>query len=135
MDVRAKSHIKNGNMTVELTLPWPPKDLSPNARAHWTQRSKAAKAYREACYWETKRLLAAGGWKELPEEGALHLWVDFYPPDRRQRDDDNMMASFKSGRDGIAQALGINDKRFRSHLEVKGLVAGMVKVRITGIVE
>jgi len=119
-------------MTVELTLPWPPKDLSPNARVHWTKRSKAAKAYREACFWEAKRLLAAGGWQDLPAEGDLHLWLDFYPPDRRHRDDDNLTAAFKAGRDGLADALGVNDKRFRSHPYLKDMVAGMVKVRITG---
>lgn len=119
-------------MTVELTLPWPPKDLSPNARVHWSKRSKAAKAYREACFWEAKRLLAAGGWQDLPAEGDLHLWLDFYPPDRRHRDDDNLIAAFKAGRDGIAEALKVNDKRFRSHPYLKDMVAGMVKVRITG---
>jgi hypothetical protein len=116
---------------IELTLPWPPKDLSPNARVHWSRRSKAAKAYRELCFWEAKRLLAAGGWQDLPEEGDLHLWIDFYPPDRRHRDDDNMLASFKAGRDGLADAMKINDKRFRSHPYVKETVAGMIKVRIT----
>lgn len=118
-------------MTVELTLPWPPKDLSPNARVHWSKRSKAAKAYREACFWEAKRLLAAGGWQDLPAEGDLHLWLDFYPPDRRHRDDDNLIAAFKAGRDGIAEALKVNDKRFRSHPYLKDMVAGMVTVRIT----
>ncbi|MFE8346782.1 MAG: hypothetical protein ABGU97_03075 [Xylella fastidiosa subsp. multiplex] len=29
-----------------LTLPWPSKDLSPNARVHWTRRSKAVKQAR-----------------------------------------------------------------------------------------
>lgn len=120
-----------GADVTELVLPWPPKALSPNARVHWTVRSKAAKAYRGACYWLTKQLMSTGGLRDLPE-GSLHLWVDFYPPDKRHRDDDNMISAFKSGRDGIAEALGINDKRFRMHPYIKDQIGGMVKVRITG---
>lgn len=114
-------------MKIEVTLPWPPKQLSPNARVHWSVKSKAAKAYRAACHALTKeaKLIA-------PEtDGRLHLWLDFYPPDRRARDDDNMIASFKSGRDGIADALGIDDKRFICHPWVMSEIGGMVKFRVT----
>jgi hypothetical protein len=41
------------------------------------------------------------------------MTITFYPPDHRHRDDDNMVGSFKSYRDGIADALGVNDRRFR----------------------
>jgi crossover junction endodeoxyribonuclease RusA len=116
----------------ELSLPWPPKVLSPNARTHWSVRSKAAKLYRSECYILAKQFIHAGGFAGLPADGTLHLWLDFYPPDRRHRDDDNITAAFKSGRDGLAEALGINDKRFRTHPWIKDAVAGMVKVRITG---
>jgi crossover junction endodeoxyribonuclease RusA len=64
-------------------------------------------------------------------EGDIHVWMDFYPPDRRNRDDDNLIAAFKSGRDGVADALGVNDKRFRIHPYVKSEVGGMVKLRFT----
>ena len=94
-------------------LPWPPADLSPNKRLHWARRAKAAKAYRESCYWLTVSAIADG--LTVNWEGDIHLWLTFVPPDRRTRDDDNMIASFKSGRDGVAQALDVNDKRFRLH--------------------
>ena len=124
----------------EVTLPWPPKGLSPNARLHWAAKAKQAKAYRMACF----ALCIEAGLK-APEPknevleilglkagvGRLHLWIDFYPPDRRHRDDDNMIAAFKSGRDGIADALGIDDKRFVCHPYVQDQVGGYVKVRIT----
>lgn len=115
-------------MKIEVTLPWMPKDLSPNARVHWSKKSKAAKAYRAACSALCKeaKLIAPA------TEGRLHLWLDFYPPDHRSRDDDNLIASFKSGRDGIADALGIDDKRFICHPWVKLEIGGMVKVRVTG---
>jgi len=115
------------SMTHEVTLPWHPKGLSPNARLHWAAKAKQAKAYRLACF-----ALCIEAKLTKPEtEGRLHLWIDFYPPDRRHRDDDNMIAAFKAGRDGIADALGIDDKRFVCHPYVKDQVGGMVKVRVT----
>ena len=117
---------------IELTLPWPPKDLSPNARIHWSKRAKAAKAYRAECAIQCMTHRWGYELAKSYHEGRLHLWIDFYPPDRRHRDDDNMIAAFKSGRDGLADALGINDRRFVCHPFVKDQIGGMVKVRITG---
>lgn len=71
----------------------------------------------------------------VPDSHRIGLWVDFYPPDRRHRDDDNLIASFKAGRDGIALALGIDDKRFRCYPYVKNQIGGMVKVRLTSMPE
>ena len=114
-------------MIEKVVLPWPPKVLSPNARVHWSVKSKSAKAYRMACFTLCREAKLAA-----PEhEGRLHLWLDFYPPDRRPRDDDNMIASFKSGRDGIADALDIDDKRFICHPMVLEQLGGMVKISVT----
>lgn len=115
---------------IELRLPWPPKELSPNARVHWSKRSKAAAAYRRECAW----LVRAAGIK-APDSERIALWIDFFPPDKRQRDDDNLLAAFKAGRDGIADALDINDKRFVSHPFVQTETGGFVRVRITGMPE
>lgn len=112
---------------MNVTLPWPPKDLSPNSRIHWSRRSKAAKAYRRACHV----LTLEAGIRGVDWTGDIHLWIDFYPPDRRHRDDDNMIAAFKAGRDGMADAMGLDDKRFRIHPYVKDEIGGMVKIRIT----
>ena len=109
-----------------VELPWPPKELSPNARVHWAKRSKAAKRYREACHLLTKAEGLRIDW-----EGQVHAWIDFYPPDRRHRDDDNMVASFKAGRDGMADALGIDDKRIRFRPFVRDEVGGKVVVTLT----
>ena len=63
------------------------------------------------------------------------MWIDFYPPDKRKRDDDGLLSSMKAARDGIADALGIDDSRFVSHPFLhhdcvrKG---GMVKITLTG---
>lgn len=113
---------------MEITLPWPPKHLSPNSRVHWAVRSKAAKAYRQMCY-----LAALSSKARIDWEGEIHLWITMYPPDRRRRDDDNVIGSFKSGRDGIAQALGVDDSRFRVHpwLSDEVVRGGAVKVRFS----
>lgn len=109
-----------------IELPWPPAELNPNRRLHWAQRSKASRAYRQACYLLTKQ---AG--IQAPE-GRLLLALEFVPPDRRRRDDDNILAAFKSGRDGIADALGIDDSRFVAQHELRSepVTGGAVFVRI-----
>lgn len=67
-------------------------------------------------------------------DGRIHLWLDFYPPNRQRRDDDNLMAAFKAGRDGLADALGLDDARFVCHpwLKDEPVKGGKVHARITG---
>ena len=124
-----------------VDLPFPPRELSPNARSHWAKKSKAAKAYRQQCRvllmaeatnqgWDVPALIAqADG-----QKGGIHLWIDFYPPDRRHRDDDNCAAAFKAGRDGLADALEIDDRMMRMHpfLHAEPVKGGLVRVTITG---
>lgn len=44
----------------------------------------------------------------------LHVELVFRPPpDHRERDRDNLLASMKAGLDGVASALQIDDSRFR----------------------
>jgi crossover junction endodeoxyribonuclease RusA len=103
---------------LRIVLPWPDKRLSPNARIHW--RAKAAikaKARADAHFLA----LEAAGYSlgsirtDLAGDAPIPLCVTFYPPDKRHRDDDNMVASAKHARDGIADALKVNDRRFRPH--------------------
>ena len=112
---------------MQVVLPWPSKVLSPNARVHWAVKSKATKSYRHACHM----LAVQAGLTSIPWDGDVHLWVDFYPPDRRARDQDNMLSSCKGLFDGLADALKVNDKRFRLHPYVREEIGGMVKVTIT----
>lgn len=106
---------------LRVVLPWPSRVLSPNSRTHWAQRSRQAKAYRWACMVQGKKVVnqEERTLKALREHvaagGHLHLFLDFHPPNRARRDDDNVIAAFKSGRDGLADALGIDDEHFRIH--------------------
>ena len=113
-----------------LILPWPPRALSPNARTHWRAKAPIARAYKEACWALTLEAKLA-----VPDSQKIALWLDFYPPNRRARDDDNMIASFKHGRDGVALALGIDDKRFRCFPFVRDEIGGYIKLRITEMPE
>lgn len=93
----------------EISYPWPRKELFPNYKRshHWTSYRRHEKTYRQACGWLTKAALVR------PEPGLIPLRITFYPPDRRNRDDDGCIGAFKNGRDGIADAWGVDDGCFR----------------------
>ncbi len=112
---------------MNVVFPWPQKELSPNARVHWSKKSKAAKALRRVSHL----LTLEAGIRGVDWDGDIHLWVDYYPPDKRARDQDNMIAASKAIFDGLADALSVNDKRFRLHPYVQDEIGGMVKIRIT----
>jgi len=96
-----------------LCLPWPDKRLSPNARVHWRTKAAATRRARRI----TRKLALGKGWGKqwarlLRESLRLALLIEFYPPDRRRRDDDNLVAAFKAYRDELATVLGIDDQHF-----------------------
>lgn len=92
----------------QIVCGWPPVELSPNARVHWSVERRVAAAYHRDCW-----ALALAAKIHIPADGPIRLQLDFFPPDRRRRDDDNPEAAFKHGRDGIAAALKVDDSRFR----------------------
>lgn len=115
-------------MSMQLTLPWPPTALSPNTRQHWSALARAKKSYRAACAWTAK------------EQGArpmvaqrLHLTITFVPPNRRAHDLDNCLARIKSGLDGLADVLGVDDKHWTLTISKADTVGGMVKVAIAEV--
>ncbi len=98
-------------IALRLTFPWPPHELSPNARAHWAARARAAKQYRRTCHFAA--LSDAGRRRPNFGDGLICVKLIFHPPDKRARDDDNMESAFKAGRDGMASALRFDDKQIR----------------------
>lgn len=111
----------------EVVLPWPKRDLHPNARVHWAKKAKAAKSYRWACF-----ALSKSAKLEAPVLGKINLSIVFVPPDRRRRDIDGMLSAIKSGLDGLADALGVDDHRFSLAIGVAELVGngGFVRVSV-----
>lgn len=75
---------------------------------------------------------APAGRPAWPAGGTPLLVVEFVPPDRRRRDDDNLLAMFKAGRDGLADALGIDDNVFATQIRMskETTKGGAVRVRI-----
>lgn len=96
--------------TITITLGWPDKVLSPNSRAHFMQIARAKKVAREEAFWATK-VDKPLKWKH--SGGDILIRQIAHPPDKRDRDRDNLDHSLKAHRDGIAEALGVNDKHFR----------------------
>lgn len=102
---------------MRVDLSWPPKELSPNARVHWAKKGLATKKYRQEAMIFAKSA-ARYDYSSLPESGPIKLRVTFFTPDNRRRDIDNMAASMKAAFDGIAEAWGVDDSRFRLTLEI-----------------
>lgn len=100
-----------------ITLPWPPKELSPNARVHFHEKARHTKAYREAAYWLAHRVVFDEDITRWTDDRPVALTISFAPPDRRRRDLDGMLASIKAGLDGIADAMRVNDQRFELNLK------------------
>ncbi len=115
---------------IELVLGWPPSNLSPNARLHWAKLARAKKQYRNACFSVSKEQLKKFNTDSIPEK--LVLEMTFIPPDRRSYDRDNLVARMKSGIDGLADALKINDKRFNTVISTMDTdyLGGFVRIRI-----
>ena len=105
---------------MKVFLDWPYGSLWPNNRPHWASKAKATQAYRFAAKVQLRN--AALG----------PIRITFCPKSRGPMPDmDNCIASFKAGQDGIADALGVNDRRFRPHPHIKDEIGGMVRIRLT----
>ena len=100
-------------MKISVTLPFPCRELNPNfKRSHgwWTYQRKSKLAFQEG--FTEARLQGVKkitGSKPKMIDAILHIT----PPDNRRRDDDNMEGACKHHRDGIAQALGVDDVTWR----------------------
>jgi crossover junction endodeoxyribonuclease RusA len=92
---------------VRVALPWPSKDLSPNARLHWARKARAVKSARSSSAW-----LVREAFRRPPGWTMANIAIEFCPPDYRRRDRDNLIASMKAATDGLADALGIDDSKF-----------------------
>lgn len=92
-----------------LTLPIPPRALSPNGpQGLWRKKAKAKAEARNIAKLIT--LSALGG---HPAPSFTRYTLTFYHKTNQRRDDDNLSAMFKSYRDGIADALRIDDNTLR----------------------
>lgn len=95
---------------IKIILPWPAMALMPNRRngRHWTSTTKARDSSRALGYFAAKAVC-----ERFECIGNVPVSITFYAPDKRGRDLDGLLSSLKHALDGIADALGVNDKQFR----------------------
>ena len=104
---------------MRVDLPWPPTALWPNRRVHRMQQYAAQRKFRA----DAGIAARAGGLRQIEADG-LHVTITFQPPDMRRRDTDNMLAAIKSGLDGIADVIGVDDSRWSLTLRRDAPVRG-----------
>lgn len=97
---------------MEIELPFPDKKLSPNARIHWAVRSKAVKKHREWAHATTFHQMVTNKLKRSPFLGRIKVYASFIPPGNYGYDKDGLASRLKAYQDGIADALGVDDKLF-----------------------
>lgn len=106
---------------LSISLPLPPKELHPNGgqRHHPGKMSRLRNDYKELAWAYTLNVLD----RRKLDDGDYRLTLRFYLEPRsasQQPDRDNLIAWMKHGLDGIAEAIGIDDRAFhpdRVHIE------------------
>ena len=119
-----------------VKLPFPEPELFPNRKngSHWGKTNSVKESQKSAGFYMTTKALAKAGPQEWPEHIPLSLV--YAMPDKRHRDADNMLAASKALIDGMAMALGVDDKRFRPilvdwvHGDKQGALIAAVGVKI-----
>lgn len=94
-----------------LTLPWPPTAMSPNAsgQGKWRTKNDAAQAYKRTCW----AICLERNVRKI-DASTVEATIIFCPPSRRRYDLDNALARIKQGLDAIAEAIGVDDSKWRS---------------------
>lgn len=97
--------------TLEIELPLPPKALSPNTKCHWAAKAKAVKQARGDAKLATisAAIDSKQDWSPLAK---ATMQATFYKRTAHVSDDDNLNASLKSIRDGIADSGIVSDDKF-----------------------
>jgi crossover junction endodeoxyribonuclease RusA len=90
-----------------IRLPWPAPALWRNRRVHWGDRAKAVKKARAEA-----RLMAQNSGLRSPIPEAV-LEFHFSPPPQSRPDLQNMPDTVKAYIDGIADAMGCDDRGFQ----------------------
>lgn len=103
----------NADNSLTIVIPYPDRDLSPNGRKHRFAVSAKRKAAKEFAFYATRAALFRDhSWRDpdnIPDR--LLMTISATVAVVRGRDDDNLIASLKAARDGLALALRIDDKR------------------------
>jgi len=98
--------------TITITLPVPPRELSPNGRTHWAVKARHVKEARTLAQVEAHNAMICAGFPKQAKWERAKVTAKVIKRDRRGRmDDDNFKASCKSYCDGVCDAgLILNDR-------------------------
>jgi crossover junction endodeoxyribonuclease RusA len=109
-----------------IVIRYPNKKLNPNQRLHWAAKLEAKNNQKTEAFYAAKK---ANLTFAIDVKKRLGLKIVFHRADARAFDIDNAFASLKAALDGISQALGINDSKFRPiTLDVGNDRDGTVKI-------
>lgn len=122
-------------MELPLMLSWPASVLSPNSRAPWQRVRGARREQRHEAKMITLAGIRPARRHALAKAGRLKLHLEFVPPNRRARDADNLLAACKGAIDGIADAIGLDDRYFVVSFELlePAKKAHGVRVRVEAV--
>lgn len=110
-----------------IVLPFPDACLSGHNTGHWSKKARVVATHRAWAFHATRAAKAT-----VQEAGDIAITFRFFPPDRRG-DRTNYPNRLKPYIDGIAEALGINDRRFLPAYEFADPEKpGRIEVRLGG---
>ncbi len=90
----------------------PYRELSPNARLHWTEKRAYASVAREQMGW-----LSKSEWHDDKPMMKARISYEFHIKDHHKRDLDNLLSACKSWQDGLIDA-GVIFFDDSEHLEI-----------------
>lgn len=99
-----------------VTIPGTPtRAMSPNGRAFWATRNRDVQQLRGDAKSATQEVIGRVYTPPFPDMPATSMpltlhYVVAWERGRKRMDDDNLKAALKAAQDGIADALGVNDK-------------------------
>lgn len=90
---------------VRIEFKWPDKRNTPHAKGHWRTRAKGTKVDRYAAFVVAKAA-------KVRRDPFARIKVSYAPPNDIRRDPHNMPSRCKAIIDGIASAMGCDDRNF-----------------------
>lgn len=104
-----------------VTLPLPPRALSPNGRAHWATVRKHKAAQKKSAWTQAFLAIRAYYGSLAPRWDRARVRTTYYVRDKRgmKRDADNALASLKAAFDGIAEAGVVENDRVFEYAPVE----------------
>jgi crossover junction endodeoxyribonuclease RusA len=91
---------------MDIILPWPPSELSGHSGGHWRTKAAIIAKHRRWAFIAVKAVKIT-----VPKSGDIPISVTFHAPNDSS-DRINYWNRCKPYFDGIADAIGVNDKRF-----------------------